>query len=330
MADREPVTLEDVLTPEQLEEFKQAIEDDNVEVFRTFFESKEFPLLPEDEFKEIPLTFYVLGAHSENDYRVKSSYRPNIFKYLLDHGANLDFLTGNTVVSLLSETFFPGDDFTIDVWTTLAANAAVLGNLPALKLLYERGADFSILPEKEVEDGWESIPGETIQYFVEKKLGKLNDDIKLRMEMIPAYERWQAQGHTVYGGLNLVKETKERLNEFIKQRIELARVLRWIRYITTEENIPAYRTTARNRKAYANVLLRAPGLGRLEKNYLMSFVPKPAKFAVVPEHGLKRVNTSLFQEPPENGLKRVNTSLFQGGKTRRRRARKLRSRRRRN
>jgi hypothetical protein len=311
MADREPVTLEDVLTPEQLEEFKQAIEDDNAEVFRTFFESKEFPLLPEDEFQEIPLTFYVLGAHHENGYRIYSSYRPNIFKYLLDHGANLDFLSGNTVASQLSETFFPGDDFIIDVWTTLAANAAVLGNVPALKLLYERGADFSILPEKEVEDGWESIPGETIQYFVEKKLDKLNDDIKLHMDMIPAYERWQAQGIAVHGGLNLVAQAKQRLNELLKQRIELARVLRWIRYITTEENIPAYRTTAKNRKAYANVLLRAPGLGRLEKNYLMSFVPKPAKFAVYPEHGLKRVNTSLFQ----------------GGKTRRRRARKMRSRR---
>jgi hypothetical protein len=329
MADREPVDLEDVLTPEQLEELNQAIRDDNVEAFRTFFESKEFPLLPEDQLEEVPLTFYVLGANRDSNLSI---YRPNIFKYLLDHGANVDFLSSKTRASSMSEVYFLelDDDFEIDTWTSLAANAAVLGNLDALKLLYEYGADFSLLPEKEAADGWESIPGETIQYFVEKKLIALDRSIESYNGVVSRLEKTVAAKPNNNSAKQYLAQYKKTLEANIQERIKIARVLRWIRYITTEENIPAYRTTARNRKAYANVLLRAPGLGRLEKNYLMSFVPKPVKFAVVPEHGLKRINTSLFQEPPENGLKRVNTSLFQGGKTRRRRARKMRSRRRRN
>jgi hypothetical protein len=328
MADREPVDIEDVLTPEKLEEFKQAIRDDNVEVFRTFFESEEFPLLPEDEFEEVPLTFYTLGAHQSSDWARDLQYRPSIFMYLLNHGAELNYLSGKTVASRLSKEYFWDEDFVNEVYTSLAANAAVLGNLEVLKLLHERGADFYTLAEN---DTFEPIPGETIEYFAESQLGRIDNDIPYRISILDTYEGKKARGHsTVVYGKNMIQNSKEALDKAIQKRIEIARVLRWIRYITTEENIPAYRTTARNRKAYANVLLRAPGLGKLEKKYMMSFVPKPAKFAVVPEHGLKRVNTSLFQEPPENGLKRVNTGLFQGGKTRRRRGRKMRSRRRRN
>jgi len=306
MADREPIQIEDVLNPEQLEEFKQAIQNDNVEAFRTFFESEEFPLLPEDGYEDIPLTFYTLGAHENSDWATDIQYRPNLFLYLLNHGADLNIISGHTRASRLSSRYFWDEDFIDDVYTSLPANAAVLGNLDVLKLLYERGADFSILAE---DMAWESIPGETVEYFAERQLEQLDSGIPYRILSVDTYEQMKSRGQsTVVHGKNMLQSTKEDLEKAIKQRIQLMRVLRWIRYITTEENIPAYKTTTKNIKAYANVLLRAPGLGKLEKKYMMSFVPKPAKFAVYPEHGFKRVNTTLFE----------------GGRTRKRKQRKHR------
>ena len=309
MADREPVFLEEVLTPEQIQELKQAVAGDNLEAFRTFFESEEFPLLPEDELEEIPLTFYALGAHQNSTWDKTIQYRPTIFMYLLDHGADLNFFSERTIASRLSNEYFWDEDFINEVYTSLAANAAVLGNLTVLKLLYDRGADLTRPSQRQVNDEILDIPDETISYFVSKQLEQVDRDIKFRTNLLQSYLQTQAQGIGLTGQIDrIIPEVKKELNDSIKERIALARVYRWIHYITTEENIPAYRTTARNRKAYQNVLLRAPGLGRLEKQYMMSFVPKPAKFAVYPEHGFKRVNTTLFQ----------------GGKTRKRKQRKQR------
>lgn len=291
MAAREPVVLEDVLTPEQIQELRQAIEADDLEAFRTLFESEEFPLLPEDVLEEYPLTFYALGAPRLFGFE----YRPKIFMYLLDNGADLNYMSMGTIAGTLSVGFFWDEDFVVDFYTTLAMNAAVLGNLPVLKLLYERGADLEIRVETEQ---YEPIPNENIQVLVERALEELDNHIQGTISLLEGYKR---EG-LPYNDLN------ERLNTKLKKRIELLRVLKWVRYITVDTNIP----TAVSKKQYAafrNVLRKRAPLGRLEENYMASFLHKPAKFKV---------------QPTEVGLKHVNTSLFQGGKTRKRRARKQR------
>jgi hypothetical protein len=331
MADREPVDLEDVLNPEQLEELDQAIRDDNVEAFRTFFESKEFPLLPEDHLYGLPLTFYVLDVrpietNSPSNNIPERQISRNIFEFLLTNGADVNFLSLFTIAAEFSSQYEPATWVVPanTLYATLAMNAAVAGDLDLLKLLYRHGADLDIVVHTET---FEPIANETALYLVQEKLRALNEMISIHQSQIKAVEkntRLSLEQKAAYK----TRDTQA-INDNIKERIKLLRVVKWLGNITIEENIPSA-VSKKQYAAFQNVVRKRVPLGRLEEKYMSSFLQKPAKFAVVPEHGLKRVNTSLFQEPPENGLKRVNTSLFQGGKTRCRRARKMRSRRRRN
>lgn len=302
MAEREPVQLEDVFTVEQIQELRQAIKTDNLEAFRTFFESEEFPLLPEDEIDNLPLTFLAIDA---NYWRGTSYISPNILQYLLDKGARVNYVSLGTSAAVYSSRYWPGDA-NIDATTffaTLAMNAAISGHLDILKLLVSHGARLDLELHTE---GLERIPGEDVLYLTEQALLEKDRHIAESMAFMSAVQQnpriapERKQEYAVETTKTLQKETNERL--------KLARVLKWLRNTTTEENIPAA-VSKKQYAAFRNVLRKRTPLGRLEENYMASFLQKPAKFKV---------------QPTEVGLKHINTSVFQGGKTRKRRSKKQR------
>jgi hypothetical protein len=295
---REPIPVETIFSQEQLAEFDTAIRSNDVETFKRLFE--ENALQPEDNIDGMPLTFYTIDC---NRFVGLPFLSIDVLAYLLEQGGNINYMSLNTLAARYSSIFFSLNDGDVDAYTTLAMNAAVKGDLDLLVFLYNEGADLDMLALD--EDGNE-IPGEDIVYFTRRRLEELDRDIQGIMGLENVYKRnprlTNAQKQ------DYISRSINTAQRYSKDRIKVARVLKWLLNITTERNIPTA-VTKQQHNAFKKVLNKRVQLGNLELNAFSKFLAKPSTFAI---------------PPTEVGLKHVNTSLFQGGKKTRRRAQKKR------
>ena len=303
MAQREPLELSDLLTAEQCNTLYDFLEKDNDGQFRNVFESEEQPLHPEDTLFGLPLLFIAAGCGKRQDW-----FSPKILEYLVDEkGADVNRMAENTKAEKYSRAYsfeyedeerYNDDDHryyrtgrTIlvedHVFTTVLMNLVLEGRIPACNYLYNHGADLEI----ETLDEWETpVQGETVLKLAERKLTELDSSLRFGVE----------DNIWLEGGPNYLS----------LERVKVARGLKWLRYITVDENIPRHAAFWQNRARLRQVLRGAPGIGRLEANYILKFVPKPAK----------------FQKPSNINLRKINTTLFEGGRATRKRTKQCKQR----
>jgi hypothetical protein len=296
MATREPLELSDLLTAEQCNALYELIERDNDGQFRNVFESKDQPLHPEDTLFGLPLLFIAAGCGKRDNW-----FSPAILEYLVDEkGADIHRMALNTKAEKYSRAYSfeyvdeeryndedqryyrTGRTILVEdhVFTTVLMNLVLEGRIPACNYLYNHGADLS---QVTFDDWNQAIEGETALQLAERKLTELDSSLRFGVED----NIWLGGGP-----------------EYLtKERIKVARGLKWLRYITVDQNIPRHAAFWQNRARLRHVLRSAPGIGRLEANYMMKFVPKPAK----------------FQKPSNINLRKINTTLFEGGRATRKR-----------
>ena len=291
MADREPVELHEVLERDLENELYHVISDDTIDRFKAIFESEEQPLHPEDTLHGLPLLFLAAGCGKH-----QTSFSPKIIEYLVeDQGADVNRLSQHTKAEKHSRAYFfereynrhANDYFQWEdhVFCSLLMNMALEGNIWACNYFYNHGADEEQITFTE----WDApVEGETALVLAERKLTELDSFIEFGVRE----NIW----------LNASPE------DLTKERIKVARGLKWLRYISIDENIPKLQASWQNRRRLREVLRGAPRTGRLEAEYMMSFLPKPAK----------------FQKPSNINLRKINTTLFEGGRTRKRKQRKQR------
>ena len=286
MAEREPVEIMDLLTLEEYTHLEDVIEQDNIDVFKIIFESEEQPLHPEDTLWDYPLLFIAAGCRKHNHY-----YSPQIVEYLVEKGADVNRMAIRGKAEEYSTAYrrFVDPDDNIDeidhVHTSILMNLAMEGNINAMNYFYNHGADLY----QETTDEWDgSIQGETALVLAERKLIDMDEAI-----------HWGVTDNFWMRGTP---------NYLTKERIKVARAIKWLRWISVDENIPKVQASWQNRARLRQVLRGAPHTGRLETDYMMSFLPKPAK----------------FQKPSNINLRKINTTLFQGGRTRKQKQRKQR------
>jgi hypothetical protein len=293
MAQREPLELTDLLPAAECDALYALIQRDNDMQFRNVFESEEQPLHPEDTLFDMPLLFIAAGCGKRDTW-----FSPLILEYLVDEkGADVNRMALNTKAENYSRAYsFEWDfnDNTGQSWldedhayTTVLMNLVLEGRIPACNYLYNHGADLEI----ETLDEWETpVQGETALKLAERKLLNLDTSMRNGIE-----DNIWFNGHPNY---------------LAKERVKVARGLKWLRYITVDENIPKLQASWQNRARLRHVLRGAPGVGRLEANYMMSFLPKPAK----------------FQKPSNINLRKINTTLFEGGRATRKRTKQCKQR----
>lgn len=298
----EPQRIEDLLTePGQYDEFWEAIRTNNLETFKKYY--KDLKLKPQDELKGLPLTFLAINADRlrEEEYR-----SVDILMFLLEEGADVNYLSLGTRATDYTRSNWQNVVEPATLYATLAMNAAVSGDLELLKILRKYGADLDI--ELQSEDGT-SIPNESALGLAQNRLVLLDNNISYHMaELNYIKSRPVGRQFTAQDKAENIEHEDEALKENIEKRMKMNRVLKWLRSISTDKNIP----TAVSKNQYAafrNVLQKRAPLGRFEEKYMTSFLQKPATFQI---------------SPTETGVKRINTTLFQGGRTRKRRARKQR------
>lgn len=297
---RDPVPIETIFTePEQHEKFYTAILRNDIETFKTMFEEND--LQPEDTIDGLPLTFYAINAHRFQGLPFLSV---DVFLFLVEQGADLNYRSLQTLAATYSREFHSLDDADVDVYTTLAMNAAVKGDLDLLIFLYNQGADLTILTETEA---MVPIPGEDALRLAEKRLEDLDRSIHNSMAYLKAVKENPALGRREKE--EYISQTEESLNGYSKDRISIMRVLKWLRNITVNTNIPSA-VTKKQYSAYRNVLSKKLPLGNLELNAFSKFIPKPAKFRM--PRNLNRVNTTLFQ----GGRKKTRRTAQKKRKTR--------------
>ena len=291
MADREPVELIDLLDRAVCDELYRVISEDTVDRFKAIFESEQQPLHPEDTLHGLPLLFLAAGCGKR-----QNTFSPKIIEYLVDdQGADVGRLAEQTKAEKYSRAYFfereynrhANDYFQWEdhVFCSLLMNMALEGNIWACNYFYNHGADEEQITFTE----WDvPVEGETAIALAERKLTELDSFIQFGVEE----NIW----------LNSSPE------DLTKERIKVSRGLKWLRYISVDENIPKLHASWQNRARFRQVLRGAPQIGRLEADYIMKFLPKPAK----------------FQKPTNSNLRKINTTLFEGGRTRNRNQRKQR------
>ena len=291
MADREPVELMDLLERDLQNELYQVLSEDTLDRFKAIFESEEQPLHPEDTLYGLPLLFLAAGCGKR-----QNSFSPKSIQYLVEEkGADVGRLAEQTKAEKYSSAYYfereynrhANDYFQWEdhVYCSLLMNMALEGNIWACNYFYNHGADDQQITFNE----WDApIEGETALVLAERKLMELDSFIRLAVE-----DNIWLEGSPTY---------------LTKERLKVARGLKWLRYITVDENIPKLQASWQNRSRLRHVLRGAPHTGRLEAEYMMKFLPKPAK----------------FQKPSNINLRKINTTLFEGGRTRKRKQRKQR------
>lgn len=293
MAQREPLELTDLLPAAECDALYALIQTDNDMQFRNVFESEEQPLHPEDTLFGLPLLFVAAGCGKRDDW-----FSPLILEYLVDEkGADVNRLALGTKAQKYSTAYrfwYDYEDGVMEedpVYTTVLMNFVLEGRIPACNYLYDHGANLEI----ETLDEWETpVQGETALQLAERKLTELDSSLRFGIE-----DNFWFEGGPEY---------------LTKERLKVARGLKWLRYITVDENIPKLQASWQNRARLHQVLRGAPGVGRLEANYMMSFLPKPAK----------------FQKPSNINLRKINTTLFEGGRATRKRKQQSKQRKTRN
>jgi hypothetical protein len=281
MADRDADEISTLLQPERYIALEEALKTDAIDVFKTFFETEDTPLNPDDFLFQIPLLFIAAGCRKGDTH-----YSKSCVEYLVEKGAFIDRHSIGTKAEKYSSAYQFWYDYNdgqleeIHVYTTVLMNLVLEGNIEACNFFYQHGAHLDL----ETLDDWQvPIEGETVLQLAERKLTELDSSIIFGVED----NIWLEGGP----------------EHLTKERIKVARGLKWLRYITVDENIPRHVAFWQNRARLRQVLRGAPGIGRLEANYMMSFLPKPAK----------------FQKPSNINLRKINTSLFEGGRATRKR-----------
>jgi len=274
MAGPQPIEIR--FTPENIARIERALLVDDLDDFRMYFEDDLNPIGPDDTLDEVPLLFIATGSRKRDRH-----YSPRITRYLLEHGADMDAEALNMKAEEYSAIYYRDIEFDRvlgqyvpvedHVMTSVVANLAVMGNIDGLKLFDEFGAYFA-------EDD-EFI--ESPLRLAENKLLQLDADIEGIRQDEEAY--WLGNIH-----------------EHTKERVKIARTLKWLRYITTEENVKKAHYSHKNIARFERVLKGAPVFGsNLERKAFMNFLKKPAMFTMGPK---------------------INTSLFEGGTRRRRKS----------
>lgn len=292
MADREPVDLLGFLPPKIYTELMNVIKTDNLDRFKAIFESEAQPLHPEDIYLGFPLLFMAAGCGKDQHY-----FSPKIIEYLVEEkGADINRMALRTKAEEYSRAYIREIEFNrhanqyeVDqdhVYTTILMNLVLEGNIPACNFFYNHGAD---LYQTTFDEGDQPVEGETVLILAENKLVQLDTELRNATQ-----ENMWFDGHPDY---------------LTKERMKVARGIKWLRYITVDENIPRHVAFWQNRARLREVLRGAPGVGRLETEHVMKFLPKPAK----------------FQKPSNINLRKINATLFEGGRaTRKRKQRKQR------
>jgi hypothetical protein len=283
-----PRRVETILSPAQTKKLLSAIVNDRLDTFREIVEQNR--LRPMDTIDslthdrnehDMPILFMAAGCG--NAYGHPSQhYSKHIVEYLVENGADVNAMAKTTAASVYSREFDTQRHRAIisDVYTTVFMNLAINGRVAAMKYFIKHGADVN----KETEmDEIDPSTGERMIIAGETAVDLCAYAIERLDNLIP----YQPNNKMI----------------FIKDRNNALRGYEFLKGIDVRERVKEPFASTKNYGRANYVFQSAPGVGPLEKKYMLKFLRKPA----------------TFKMPRNHELKRINTDLFKGGSTRRRR-----------
>lgn len=278
----EPREIENIISPAQVDKLRSAIFNDRLDTFCQIF--KRNKLRPNDTIRMngeeqdgVSLLFIAAGCGDE--YMHVKYYSKHIVEYLVENGADINAMSKLTNASTYSREFQSDDRVgdVMDVYTTVLMNLAIKGRVAAMKYFIKHGADVNAeaITEEDINTG------ETAADLCLNAINELDDSIKRMGDRQLSY----------FG------------SQYVKKRNDAVRGYEFLKGIDIRERVKEPFSSTKNYGRANYVFQSAPGVGPLEKKYMLKFLRKPA----------------TFKMPRNHGLKRINTDLFKGGSTRRRR-----------